>query len=597
MKKIICSLITFAILLGVLSGFSGCAEKENNDDGETVKLAIVEDGDSDYMIVYPAIPTETENEAVNLIRDKIYETTGVRLKMESEEFLTKKSGEHYIYVGDTAFDAAVAAKEEISKEFFDAYEADVVGKDIYFVGASDSALLSAAQYFAEKIVKKNYDSDEKTLYFEGFRFDGETVAPNGFSVKNIREYAIVYASGWLNIKNLANALQKDIKDKTGISISVFADTEIPEGKYEILLGETNRGLSARCYENTAMIMAYEFVVEQCKIQFAFGGCYTGEKIVDDFSRLILRNEDDILTAGVYHRKDLATESQALTGGADVRIMSANVLAYRWGESQYTNILPVAQRAEIFAGVLLNYTPDAIGAQELDQPWKQSLPWYLERMADKDGVEYTYLHSSATHEGKTMINFSGVIYRSDMYELVETGCRVFSIWEKTPSYFQRVASYIKVTAKNDSNKEFILVNTHWAHEDHETVNACAEEQAALVNELKAKYEGVPVFCTGDYNNLSTREWGDTYVNQLVADINGKIAAVEAKNNGVLITAGGCRASAKNMHENIMREVDDTFIDHIICSGGASTVMRHDTIRANGCNILSDHCPIYADIDLK
>ena len=53
----------------------------------------------------------------------------------------------------------------------------------------------------------------------------------------------------------------------------------------------------------------------------------------------------------------------------------------------------------------------------------------------------------------------------------------------------------------------------------------------------------------------------------------------------------------MHENIMREVDNSFIDHIICAGGATTVMRHDTIRANGCNILSDHSPIYADIDLK
>ena len=78
----------------------------------------------------------------------------------------------------------------------------------------------------------------------------------------------------------------------------------------------------------------------------------------------------------------------LSAGADVRIMSANVLSYRWGEASYSNVLPSAQRAEIFAGVLLNYRPDATGLQETDEPWQQVLPWYLERMKEKDGVEYT-----------------------------------------------------------------------------------------------------------------------------------------------------------------------------------------------------------------
>ena len=107
----------------------------------------------------------------------------------------------------------------------------------------------------------------------------------------------------------------------------------------------------------------------------------------------------------------------------------------------------------------------------------------------------------------------------------------------------------------------------------------------------------VFCTGDYNNLSTREWGDTYLNKMVDAINGTIASVAAKQKGVLITPGGCRGSAKNMRENLLREVDDNFIDHIISSGGACEVMRHDTIRANYCHVLTDHSPIYADIDLK
>ena len=598
MKRIICCLMAIFITLGTAVSFVGCNDsKEDKDAQDKNRVTVIQGGVSNYVIVYPAICSEAEDEAVNIIREKILEITEVRLKTESEEFLKPKDGENYIYVGNTTFEPALAAKEEISKEYFDAYEADVVGNNIYFVGASNEALVNAAKYFAEQLVEKNYDKESKTLYFEGFRFDGETVAQTGFLTKKMREYSIVYASDWLNIKSMAKSLQEAIAKETGITVSIYSDKEIPEGKYEILVGETNRGLSSHSYDKTSRMMEYVYVVEQCKIQLAFGGCYSGEKCIEDFTRMILRSNSDVLTAGEYFPKEFAPESQALTGGSDVRIMSANVLAYRWGEAKYRNVLPVAQRAEIFAGVLLNYTPDAVGAQEMDEPWKQAFPWYLERMAKKDSVEYTYLHSSATYENKTMINFSSILYRSDMYTVEETGCRVYSIWEKTPTYFQRVASYVKLTAKNDSSKEFILVNTHWAHEDHETVNACAVEMAALVNELKAKYEGVSVFCTGDYNNLNTREWGDKYLNQFVSDIGGSIASAEAKKSGVLITPGGCRYSAEKMNDNVLREIDNSFIDHIVCAGGASTVMRHDTIRANGCHVLSDHSPIYADIDLK
>ena len=198
----------------------------------------------------------------------------------------------------------------------------------------------------------------------------------------------------------------------------------------------------------------------------------------------------------------------------------------------------------------------------------------------------------------MFNFSTIAYRSDLYTAEESGCEVYSIWNETPSYFQRVASYVKLTGKTDASKEFVLVNTHWAHESAEIVNACATEEAALVNRIKEKYEGISVFCTGDFNNLTTRPWRDQYLNQFVSDIGGQIASSVAKENGVLITPGGCLANGlESMHENVLRGVDDSFIDHIVCTGGECAILRHDTIRENKCHIMSDHSPIYADIDLK
>ena len=53
----------------------------------------------------------------------------------------------------------------------------------------------------------------------------------------------------------------------------------------------------------------------------------------------------------------------------------------------------------------------------------------------------------------------------------------------------------------------------------------------------------------------------------------------------------------MNEDKPRSLDDNFIDHIVVSGGYANVLRHDTIRANGCNVMTDHSPIYADFSLK
>ncbi len=594
MKKLFSAILALAMLLGIMSAFFGC--KDQSDEQEMPKFPIVANGVSSYVIIYPEVPSAAETEAVAQLRADIKDVTGLRLKAISEEFMEEEPDAKRIYVGNTTFAPAQAAKARLSQGLFDSFVIDASEGDIYIVGASETALLSAVAYYAEHLLGKNYDSATETLLFEGCHFDGTTAFPAGFSVKNICEYSIVYANNGMSMQSIARSVQEAIESATGFEPDIYADTERAEGSFEILVGETNRSLSERSYRETSRMMEYEIVVEGCQLQLAFGGYYSGQKLVNEFSRKMLKSKQELFASGGYYKTDLANVEQELTAGADVRIMSANVLSYRWGEASNSNVLPAAQRAEIFAGVLLRYRPDATGLQETDEPWQQVLPWYLERMKEKDGVEYTFLFGTLAGEEKTMVNFSTIVYRSDLYQLDESGFRIFSIWDVTPNYYQRVATYVKLTAKADPQKQFALVNTHWAHEDHETVNACAVEQAALVNELKAKYAGVTVFCTGDYNNLSTREWGDRYLNQLVAGVSGRIASAVAKEKGVLITPGGCRGSAKNMHENVLREVDNDFIDHVIISGSTADVVRHDTIRSNMTHVLSDHSMIYADIKL-
>ena len=352
MKKLFSLLMALVILLGAMSVLSGCKGEEQQQE-EIRKIPIIENGESKYIIIYPDAPTAAELDAVNLIKSKIQEKTGVRIKSLNEEFMDEEPDFHRIYLGNTSFESAKATKEQISKEYFDSYAIDIVDLDAYIVGASETALSKAAEYFVDTLIERNYDDQTKTLFFEACRFVGTEPIPTDFATKNIKEYVIVYSDqGGLDTKNIAQMLRDEIKSRTDFAPGIHKDTEIAESAFEILVGETNRALSKRCYESSSRIMEYEWIVEQCKIQLAFGGYYSGEKCVDQFSFKVLRNTQASLASGNHNRTDLAEKEQALTDGADVRIMSANILAYRWGEKQNEKILPVSYRCEIFAGVLL-----------------------------------------------------------------------------------------------------------------------------------------------------------------------------------------------------------------------------------------------------
>lgn len=443
----------------------------------------------------------------------------------------------------------------------------------------------------------------------------DELLPAEFDVSAIGDYTIVYASEPRGLEALAESLAAEIKTATGKELPVKSDTDAAESVNEILIGRTNRAFSQECYENSSHIMRYEVLTYRGKLQFVIGGPYSGMKCAEKFKEEVLLSKNKLTDGVSYFSADLASDSQKLTDGADIRVMSANVLNYHWGEESYPNIYPVATRAEIFAGVLLRFTPDFVGLQEADENWRDILPYYLDSMAEKEKISYTHQQPNAEWKGKTVINYSSLLYRSDLYNVDDEGFKGFEANYQS-SYCQRVATYAKYSGKTDPSVQLMIVNTQWAHESDERILSCVNEEAKLVNELKAQYPDVPVFCTGDFNSdikKKSRDWEDAkatdpegykdaknryeFFLDFVGETDGVILSVAAKEKGVLITAGGCRTSAKNMSEDKQRALDSDFIDHIVLCGGYADVLRHDTIRSNGCHVMSDHSPIYADISLK
>ena len=340
--------------------------------------------------------------------------------------------------------------------------------------------------------------------------ENETPAPAAvFDVDSIGDYSIVYASEPVGLESVADQVRDKIQAATGKSIPVLRDTDSAESEHEILVGPTNRAFSQACYADSSHIMQYEIRTQDGKLQLVIGGPYSGLKCAEEFSKHVLAAKEKLSDGVPYYAADLAEDSQELTEGADIRVMSSNVLNYHWGEETYPNLYPVATRCEIYAGVLLRFKPDIIGLQEADANWRDALPYYLNSMAAKEKISYTHLLPNVEWKGKTVINYCSLLYRSDLYDVDESGFKGFEANYQS-SYCQRVGVYAKFTGKNDASRQMIIVNTHWAHESDERILSCVNEEAALVNELKARYPDIPVFCTGDFNSnikMKARDWED------------------------------------------------------------------------------------------
>lgn len=102
----------------------------------------------------------------------------------------------------------------------------------------------------------------------------------------------------------------------------------------------------------------------------------------------------------------------LASGADIRIMTANILAEfeSWGGTT-----PVAERAEIFASVLEVWHPDVAGVQEVTDLWYSTLPKYV-------SDTYAFIHPK-TPDNKT--NYSSILYDKTKYNVINSGVRYFT----------------------------------------------------------------------------------------------------------------------------------------------------------------------------
>ena len=271
-----------------------------------------------------------------------------------------------------------------------------------------------------------------------------------------------------------------------------------------------------------------------------------------------------------------TENHELTEGADIRVMSWNVLSPDWLHFDKSKA-PIDNRHEKMAALVLDYMPDVIGLQESTSRWHKAFKPLLidtglygitNRQSHADGFKYCACP---------------ILYNPLTVQVVEeylidldkhSDCRVFAV---------------TVFEKLSDGSRFVVTNTHpapWDEPENYARNWATMTEIAA--EQLAKFADLPMIMVGDYN---------TY--EQMAEFPALLETLGVKN---------AKTEAETMAQNVstyigwqgkMADYDRPtpyVLDHILVNDNVA-VKLYDVVVDHEADQASDHLPIYADIDLK
>ena len=520
-RKMISVALSLLMLLGGMLTLFSCGENKaddqpnesqsetavnsdsNGNDAAKEPLKLVENGKSEYVVVYPNDASATILAAVDEFIAEVEQKTGVTLKSKSDNLRGKPShdpNEKAILVGKTNYDESQTVLDTLGR-----FEYKIVqeGNKVVIVSLSDLYVQTAVKYYVSHLLDDNVSGDEgaKTLLLEEYHFVPEGPYENVVTINgvDITEFSIVYPSNDVEYRKIGETLRDAVLSSMGVELPIYADSK-GMSEYEILLGKTSRPLSQSLYENTKKYIAtYSLEVSGTKIQILSGGYASAVRCISKMRFNVFNSGKVEYTDGSYLKTDLFENYSEMTDDADIRIMTANVLNQAW--TNPGDCYDVQYRAELLAGVLAAAKPDAIGIQEAAGKWQTELEKWFEVLKDEYGVEYTWHHKS--YEGKE--KYTSIVYRSDKYTCVDEDVQIFSHSVAAGSSTMRIITKCRLRSNTDPTKEFIFLNTHWdganmdpeyIRDDNTKTTVTSHESIEYVNEQKS--EGCPIFFTGDFN---------------------------------------------------------------------------------------------------
>lgn len=167
------------------------------------------------------------------------------------------------------------------------------------------------------------------------------------------------------------------------------------------------------------------------------------------------------------------------------------------------------RADMLRDILDEYQPDSIGLQEVTPTWRAAMDSYI------FNDSYTGVGVARTNDASLGLEQSCIFYRSDKFELLDSG----TFWlSDTPnvvgssyegSQYPRICTYVHLKDKA-TGLEYVHMNTHLHHKSGTDGNNIRKQQiSVLLEKLYSLGDNVPVVVTGDFNQRSETSEGTVY----------------------------------------------------------------------------------------
>lgn len=566
----------------------------NGCQKEADYLNIVENGQTEYVIIRSQNAKRWEIEAALRFRDALKAVTGAEIQIKDD---FEREGTDYVRTDKEIIIGSTNREDEFETDY-DSIE------NGYSIFSSDSRLVILAgspagmdaaleQFFsdffgiapgsdtasADKLTELTISSDYKTT----LKYDSLELPYLGIPLK---DYTIVKDSGDYMQKRYCILLKEllakisggepavsEKKRGSGGNLMINIDGTVGDGNFRISVSGADITVSFADY------YGFEAALEWLSREYESRGYFDfrdGTEVNGSYT--------------LYLDKTTSSDEYAFGREGAVRVMFNNIL---WHDSsgmtgQLGRDIPSAERHRLTAEMAAVYQPDVFGMQEVHQTERSGRNGVVMLLADagyKEAINPNVLGMTSS--------CTPIFYREDAVTLIASGFKIFDNQPTNPDT-SKSFTWGVFESKADSSR-YMVVSTHLCTEDDEIGALQATELLEVVNAVTAEYD-CPVIVGGDFNAAYDEKTYKTFT-ETAGYLNAReLAAVSTK-------VRSYQTYPKyDQQLGIMQPVGDITIDnrgsvdHIILSSADKLTVNVFGVVVDECSrSASDHLPIFMDFD--
>ena len=204
------SAVLAAAMFFSLVGCGGEKGKDPNENGRTEETAvdIVKDGQTDYRILLPASPTDTESYAAGELSFFFSEATGISIATVSDDSVDADKNGKFLSIGDTELFEESGVEVSLSELGDDGFKVVTYGNCVLMNGADESGkIYSVYDFLEEQFNFEVYAADEIYIdHVENAKLkDLHITEFPDFEGRDVNAISVVYNPAFATRKRLRGA--------------------------------------------------------------------------------------------------------------------------------------------------------------------------------------------------------------------------------------------------------------------------------------------------------------------------------------------------------------------------------------------------------